>query len=687
VPDRGAVPVNIEVEWQLDALDLRPVERWLAAFPRVVPGQTAGSNVVVTAVSEPVTRTVDTYLDTEDWRIGRSGFVLRIRHADGEDEVTLKDRTAAVAGLRRRIEVTEPLEADGLDGLGVDGPVGRRLRALVGEASLHHLLEVRTRRHPYRLHAANRVLGEIDLDDTIIVVGDDQYPVRMRRVEVEVDSGWVDVLTPLVDQLRHDCGLQSAILSKFEVGLLAAGLRVPEIPDLGPTNLPPGPSVGDVAYAVMRRNLAAMLAHEAGTRLGEDIEELHDMRVATRRLRAALALFEGVLPSQARRLRSEFGWLAGELGAVRDLDVQIDRLDSWRDELPDEDRGALTDLGRLLDRERDGARERLLLSLDSPRYERLVSEFTSLLRLDPGQGSGRQIKAARAPAAAAVPGLIRARHRSAASAARRARRSGLPADYHRLRIRCKRLRYALEFVSEIYDGRTRGVVRRVVRLQDCLGLLQDSQVAVERLHALATESSELSPAAVFAMGGVAERYRREADRLLASLPGHLEAMRGRPWRKLKALMERRRLEAGPPHTWSPDPPEPNGSTADDDGSDHAPGNKASATWPTGSSRPRPSQDTTDDDPEWDDAYAPALRSVPVEQQDVDEPRPVDDPTPSDVPRSPVPAPAEPSVGRRRKEPVFLPAPPSAPRPAQGRPVPRAEPPPDDGRTRSFHHRP
>jgi hypothetical protein len=298
------------------------------------------------------------------------------------------------------------------------------------------------------------------------------------------------------------------------------------------------------------------------------------------------------------------------------------------------------------------------------------------------------MKAAQVPAAAVVPGLIIARHRSAVTAARRAARTQDPADFHRLRIRCKRLRYALEFVSEIYDGRTRGVVRRVVRLQDCLGLMQDAEVAASRLHSLATtENAGLSPATVFAMGGVADRYRREADRLSGTVPAYLEALKGPQWKKLKALMERRRTEIGPPDTWSPDPPEPNGSTADDDGSDHAPGNKASATWPTGSSRPRPSQDTTDDDPEWDDAYAPALRSVPVEQQDVDEPRPVDDPTPSDVPRSPVPAPAEPSVGRRRKEPVFLPAPPSAPRPAQGRPVPRAEPPPDDGRTRSFHHRP
>ena len=138
-------------------------------------------------------RTVDVYLDTDDWRIGRSGFVLRIRHQGDQAEVTLKDTTPAVAGLRRRIEVSEPLPPEGLDALDPEGPVGRRLRALAGDAPLTSLLEIRTRRRPHEWHGAHDFLGEVDLDDTIIVVGDDQYPVRMRRVEVEVDSRWVDL--------------------------------------------------------------------------------------------------------------------------------------------------------------------------------------------------------------------------------------------------------------------------------------------------------------------------------------------------------------------------------------------------------------------------------------------------------------------------------------------------------------
>jgi triphosphatase len=679
VPERGANPTNVEVEWQLDALDLRPVERWLGTFPRVAPGLADGSSVVVTAVAQPDLRTVDVYLDTADWRIGRSGFVLRVRYLADEGEVTLKDTSPAIAGLRRRIEVSEPLPPDGLEALGTEGPVGRRLRALAGDAPLIRVLEVRTRRHPYRLQAAAEILGEVDLDDTIIVVGDDQYPVRMRRVEVEAEPQWVDLLTPLVDQLRQDCSLQSAILSKFEVGLLAAGIGVPTIPDLGPTSLGPAPSVGAVAYAVLRRNLGSMLAHEAGTRLGEDIEQLHDMRVATRRLRAALGLFAGVLPGHARQLRDELGWLAGELGSVRDLDVQLERLDSWRDELPDEDGRALADLAGLLGGERDAARDSLLASLDSPRYAHLVSEFTAMLRPGPGQQSGPQTRSAQAPATLVVPGLILARHRSAATAARHARRSGNAADFHRLRIRCKRLRYALEFVSEIYDGRTRGVIRRVTRLQDTLGVMQDAQVAADRLHALATrESSDLSPATVFAMGVVAERYRREAARLADRVPGHLEDLKGPHWKKLKKLMESRRLDVGPPDTWSPGTPPLSADPVTDAGGHGGP----PTAWSPAPSSPSKPSAMPDDDADWDDGDAPVLRPLPgIARPTAGSPAPDH----CHAPAEPALHAPPPSGTGRRKEPVFLPAPPSAARPGPVRPPPRAEPTDQEG-NRSSHDR-
>jgi len=555
---------DVEIEWQLDALDLRPVERWLAALPTgwnpgpatggPVPGSVAeaepGTALVMAAVARPAERLVDTYLDTADWRLGRSGFVVRIRHRGGHGEVTMKNKAEAKAGLRRRLEVTEPLPHGGMGVLGTQGPVGWRLRALAGKRPLQPVLEVRTRRRPYDLRIADERVAEVALDDTTIVVGHDSQPVRLQRVEVEVEPAWVEYLTPMVDTIRRECGLQPASLSKFEAGLLAAGLRVPPPPDLGPTALGDDPSVGDVAFAVLRRNLSTMLAREWGTRLGEDVEDLHDMRVATRRIRAALSLFSESLPVRARHVRAELGWLADALGTVRDLDVQLERLDDWMAEVPDDDRRALGELATVLGQERRQARENLLTCLDSARYERMVASFTTMLR----QGPSRRSVAARAPAVAVVPDLVEGLHRAATKAARRARRSNDLADFHRTRIRGKRLRYALEFVSPIYTGQTGKYVRHVVRLQDALGLMQDARVAAARLHDLATaEGSRLSPATVFVMGGVAERYRRESERLAGRVPKLLHELRGPEWRKLAALMARLRLERGAMYRWPPPP--------------------------------------------------------------------------------------------------------------------------------------
>ncbi|HUO48374.1 MAG TPA: CHAD domain-containing protein, partial [Acidimicrobiales bacterium] len=413
---------------------------------------------------------------------------------------------------------------------------------------LAEILEVRTRRRPFDLRVGDQTVAEVALDETVVSVVAGGPPLRLRRVEVEVDQAWAERLAPLVEQLRVECGLQPATLSKFEAGLLAAGLRIPTAPDLGSTTVTASPTVGDVAFAVLRRNVRIMLAHEPGTRLGEDIEDLHDMRVATRRLRAALAMFSDALPARANHYRMELGWLADVLGVVRDLDVQIERLALWADEVPEEDRGSLDELAALLDRERDEGRHDLLLGLDSRRYERLVAGLTSMLR----QGPSRRSAAAGAPAVVAVPALVTERHRAAVRAARRARRSGVATDFHRLRIRGKRLRYALEFVAEVYDGETARYVRRVVRLQDALGLMQDAQVAAGRLHALATApDSCLSPTTIFAMGGIAERYREESERLLRRLPGKVAVLRGPEWKRLVSLMDRRRVQHERSVPWPP----------------------------------------------------------------------------------------------------------------------------------------
>ncbi len=265
------------------------------------------------------------------------------------------------------------------------------------------------------------------------------------------------------------------------------------------------------------------------------------MRVATRRMRAAFDMFADVLPVRSVRLRAELGWLASLLGDVRDLDVQIGRFDDWTEQMAGDHREALDELADLLIAERVGARGLLLEALDSRRYERLVSGLTAMLV----QGPSARSTAGRAPAVTAVPDLVEERHSAARKAARRAARTGVASDYHRLRIRCKRLRYSLEFASGLYDGELRGFVRQMTRLQDTLGSMQDAEVASARLQAIALsdEGVGLSRATVFAMGGVAGRYHSEAEGLLAELPELTELLEGKQWTRAERLMALRRRQA------------------------------------------------------------------------------------------------------------------------------------------------
>ncbi|HSZ36752.1 MAG TPA: CHAD domain-containing protein [Acidimicrobiales bacterium] len=537
----------VEVEWQFDALDLRPVERWLATLPTLAIETEGGGPV--TALAQTPRRLVDSYLDTDDWRVARAGFVARTRQRGRNIEVTMKDmRPAQGDGLRQRLEVTEVMPLGGVRDLGPDGPVGRRLHAIVGTRALDEVLQVRTRRRPFALRVGGVDVAEVALDDTVIVVGGGQRPMQLRRVEVEVRPEWLEALEPIVQQLRASCGLQPAHLSKFEAGLLAVGAEIPGSPDLGSTAISPASTMGELAFAVVRRQLAVLRAKEPGTRLGEDPEELHDMRVATRRLRAALSLFAGVLPVRAQVFHQELGWLGRLLGTVRDLDVQLagladmdEETAAWRADVSGEDDGhdPLADLSELLNREREAARVVLLGGLDSMRWERLAKGLAAMAQ----QGPARRSLATRTPAVIGLPELVVARHDKVSKAAKKAKRTGVVGDFHRLRIRCKRLRYSLEFASEVYGGQTARYVRRLTAVQDELGLMQDAEVASLRLAEMATGDSPLPSATVFVMGGVAERHRRDVNRFLRRLPEHASRVSGRAWRDLADLMEDERAAA------------------------------------------------------------------------------------------------------------------------------------------------
>src|SRR5918997_6116444 len=134
-----------EIEWQFDAGDLESVEGWLGRYD-------SGSSGLRVATEFTVEIT-DTYYDTDDWRYYRAGYALRVRSkTDGEVEATMKSLTPAEGSLRRRREISEPLEDDKPATLKkAAGPVGGRCRALLGRRELRPLFRVKTRRRRFAL--------------------------------------------------------------------------------------------------------------------------------------------------------------------------------------------------------------------------------------------------------------------------------------------------------------------------------------------------------------------------------------------------------------------------------------------------------------------------------------------------------------------------------------------------------
>jgi CHAD domain-containing protein len=176
----------------------------------------------------------------------------------------------------------------------------------------------------------------------------------------------------------------------------------------------------------------------------------------------------------------------------------------------------------------------MLEMLDSRRYEAFVSRFGRTLRARHLARSGPAAQ----PALALAPDLIETRFRSVRKAGNRIDPDSPASDYHRLRIRCKRLRYALEFLADLYPGKTQALVRRLVAVQDILGLHQDADVAIDRLRQLALSSADdLDSRTIFAMGEIAERYRQAAIQLRARFPAAYARLSSKRWKVFHTVLE------------------------------------------------------------------------------------------------------------------------------------------------------
>jgi CHAD domain-containing protein len=258
------------------------------------------------------------------------------------------------------------------------------------------------------------------------------------------------------------------------------------------------------AAAAIAAQLRAMTAEHANAVAG-DAEAIHRLRVATRRLRAALRMRREVAPtSEADSAADELAWLCGAIGAVRDLDVLAQLLQDRATRLEPDFIRALEPLSDTIRHQRTTEQERLVAALDSERYRGLVQRLGAVAPQPAADGVTLGAVAVR---------LVRPQLRAMLRAGAGLDEASPPETLHRLRVRVKKLRYTLEPLRAVGGKPARRMLRRLERVQERVGMYHDAVSVTAWLHGWATESHDAPAMAMMAVGALIHSFERRIRRL------------------------------------------------------------------------------------------------------------------------------------------------------------------------------
>jgi CHAD domain-containing protein len=405
------------------------------------------------------------YFDTADLRLLRAGITLR-RRTGGEDAGW---HLKLPAGAHTRTEIRLPLgEPDDQ----VPDELANLVRARTRQVSLRPVARLTTRRRTTTLvDAHGDALAEVADDEVTATRPEDSASdLHWREIEVEL-AGGSDQLLDAAAQLLRDCGLRpSAHSAKLQrvLGSLPPRSPRPELTDCSPAY--------QLVIAYLAANAEELARLDPLVRRDEH-DAVHQMRVATRRLRSALRTFGSVVSSDATaEVAGELQWLGSVLGQARDCEVQAERLQQQT-----ADMGAELLLGPVsariqahFARAGSSAREAVLAALTSRRYDALLDALDGVIA-DPPLGPDAHKAAGRVLRASTLDSFAATRRRI-----RRARHAppGYPRDVllHRARRAAKRARYAAEAVTPVAGEDAEGFARQMKKVQSVLGEYQDTVV-------------------------------------------------------------------------------------------------------------------------------------------------------------------------------------------------------------------
>jgi CHAD domain-containing protein len=269
--------------------------------------------------------------------------------------------------------------------------------------------------------------------------------------------------------------------------------------------LPLDDPLGAAARAAIVQGVEALKQMQAGAIVG-DVESLHQLRVATRRLRAAIELFAGVLHgSRVRVYKRDLPWLGQAAGMVRECDVAGDLIRTRSAKLDPQMAEALAPIYDALAERRKAEHQAFLAVTNSKRCVFLLERLSQpmIRKVDAG---------ATVRSRAAV--MIRPMARSVVRAGSKLAEDSPPEWFHRLRVRVKRLRYALEMLAPLGGKRHKKALARLAATQDILGLYQDGVAAVAWLRSHC-DSGAVPPATLLAAGALIQSLLKRQRKLAA----------------------------------------------------------------------------------------------------------------------------------------------------------------------------
>lgn len=459
-----------------------------------------------------------TYFDTPDRKLAKGLMALRVR-SDGRRFVqTLKlGRNGGASGLQEMTEDEAEVATAQPEPGKVNEPTAAALLAEPGVAeALAPVFETRFERKALPIRLIDSEV-EVAFDEgQILAEGRTQ---AVCEAELELKSGRPERLVQLALTLHEQVDFRLLSESKAERGFALAEDREPQPEQAERLDLLEQATAGECLVAIVRNCLGQLQGNERALLAGSaDPEAVHQLRVAVRRLRAAIGCFrQVVVDATAEELANGLDWLQSATGPARDWDVfRLETLTPLLRRLP-EDAG-LRALVHRVDAERERAHKAALAALADRRFTSLMLRLVLLIQDRAWQ---RPPETGQLIGPAEVPGQLFAmeqvtKRAKAVLKRGRDRNDAEEASLHELRIACKKLRYTVEFFRTfVPKARAKDALEGLKELQDCLGSLNDAAVG-QRLLEQAGEGGT-KPADARALGLVqgwqASRIEQDLGRL------------------------------------------------------------------------------------------------------------------------------------------------------------------------------